>query len=282
MFYIGCPLWGNKEWVGNFFPARTQSRDFLREYSQRLTAVEGNTTFYALPDMQTVQRWRQDTPATFRFCPKVSRDISHAGDISARQEQIEFFLTRLVALGPRLGPCFLQLPPGFTPADVPQLRSVLDHWPGDIRLAVEVRNRQFFEEPHETDLNALLAQYSVARVLMDTRPIRVGTPQEQALLQAQERKPDLPVHITTTCDLVFVRYIGHPKMHVNDQFLSQWVQHVTSWLQEGKTVFFFCHCPQEVYAPAICLNFYARVREQIPTLPPLQSRDEQPQQGQLF
>ena len=49
MFYIGCPLWGYKEWVGNFLPAHTPARDFLRLYSRRLTAVEGNTIFYALP-----------------------------------------------------------------------------------------------------------------------------------------------------------------------------------------------------------------------------------------
>ncbi len=78
MFYIGCPMWGYKEWVGSFFPARTPASDFLRLYSRRMSAVEGNTTFYALPSVATVSRWRQETPETFRFCHKVSRDISHA------------------------------------------------------------------------------------------------------------------------------------------------------------------------------------------------------------
>jgi len=45
MFYIGCPAWGFKEWVGNFFPPHTPARDFLRLYSRKLTTVEGNTTF---------------------------------------------------------------------------------------------------------------------------------------------------------------------------------------------------------------------------------------------
>jgi uncharacterized protein YecE (DUF72 family) len=285
MFYIGCPLWGNKEWVGNFFPPRTASKDFLRLYSQRLTSVEGNTTFYALPDVETVRRWRQETPPTFRFCPKVSRDISHAGDLSAKREQVLTFIAQLQHLGTRLGPCFLQLPPAFAPVDLPQLQAFCEFWPKDVRLAVEVRHRQFFQEPYETEVNDLLDHYGAARVVMDTRPIRVGSQQEQAMLQARERKPDLPVHVVATADIVFVRYIGHPHMEVNDQFLPEWTRSVVDWLQAGKTIYFFCHCPEEKYAPGICANFYARVREQVPTLPPLWQEpelDEQPQQGQLF
>src|SRR5690348_11456037 len=50
MFYIGCPMWGYKEWVGSLFPLHTPQREFLRLYSQRLSAVEGNT---ALMEFQT-------------------------------------------------------------------------------------------------------------------------------------------------------------------------------------------------------------------------------------
>ena len=47
--YLGCPVWGLKGWVGNFFPAGAKQRDFLALYSRRLNAVEGNTTFYVIP-----------------------------------------------------------------------------------------------------------------------------------------------------------------------------------------------------------------------------------------
>src|SRR5579863_4427443 len=78
VFYIGCPMWGYKEWVGTFFPPRTAQSDFLRLYSRRLLTVEGNTTFYALPTAQVIAHWRSETPPGFHFCPKISRDISHA------------------------------------------------------------------------------------------------------------------------------------------------------------------------------------------------------------
>jgi uncharacterized protein YecE (DUF72 family) len=45
-FYIGCAVWGYKEWVGELFPSGSKNADFLALYSRRLTTVEGNTTFY--------------------------------------------------------------------------------------------------------------------------------------------------------------------------------------------------------------------------------------------
>src|SRR5450631_4053806 len=61
MFYIGCPMWGYKDWVGTLFPPHTPASDFLRLYSNKLSTVEGNTTFYALPSQETIARWRQET-----------------------------------------------------------------------------------------------------------------------------------------------------------------------------------------------------------------------------
>ena len=48
-FYLGCAVWGYKEWVGELFPPGSKSTDFLSLYSRRLTTTEGNTTFYATP-----------------------------------------------------------------------------------------------------------------------------------------------------------------------------------------------------------------------------------------
>src|SRR5258708_25043896 len=189
-------MWGYKDWVGTFFPARTPSSDFLRLYSRRLNTVEGNTVFYALPSAETIARWSQETPETFRFCPKVSRNISHTTRLDMQKDETLLFVERMRGLGTRLGPIFLQLPPSFEPEQLPQIQAFLDFWPTDIRLAVEVRHPDFFEPPHATKLNTLLSHYNVARVMMDTRPIRVGSTKEQKILKAREAKPNLPLHIT--------------------------------------------------------------------------------------
>lgn len=287
MFYIGCPAWGYKEWVGrdNFFPPRTPASDFLRLYSRKLSTVEGNTTFYAIPSADTVARWQHETPEAFRFCPKIPRSISHETGLEARKDDTLAFIERMRGLGTRLGPIFLQLPPAFSPSQLPALETFLSFWPHDIRLAVEVRHPGFYTEPLAETLNSILRQHNVARVLMDTRPIRTGTEQEQHMLQARERKPDLPLQIVVTSDFAFVRYIGHPTMEVNGSFLDQWVQQCEQWLKQGLTLYVFCHCPFEEHSPAICLELYTRLTKVIslPALPwQAEKSDMEFEQGQLF
>ena len=285
MFFIGCPMWGYKEWVGSFFPARTPAGDFLHLYSRRLTAVEGNTVFYALPSAEIVARWREETPPTFRICPKVSRGISHEARLDQTRDEALFFVERMRGLGSRLGPIFLQLPPAFGPAQLSQLETFLAFWPTDARLAVEVRHPDFYREQHASVLNALLTRYHAARVMMDTRPIRTGSAEEQAVLQARERKPNLPIQIAATADFAFLRYIGHPRMEVNLSFLDNWAQQIAQWLKQGMTVYVFCHCPFEKHSPDICAALYQRVGALQP-LPPLSWQDEadasEMQQPRLF
>ncbi len=288
MFYIGCPAWGYKEWVGhdNFFPPKTPASDFLRLYSRKLSTVEGNTTFYAVPSADTVARWQQETPEAFRFCPKIPRSISHEPRIDTRKDDTLAFVERMQHLGTRLGPIFLQLPPAFSPGQLPTLETFLAFWPQNTRLAVEVRHPNFYTEKDAEMLNSVLRQYNVARVLMDTRPIRTGTEQEQYMLQARERKPNLPLQIVTTTDFAFVRYIGHPKMEVNASFLDQWVQQCKQWLTHGLTLYVFCHCPFEEHSPNICLELYNRLTKVIslPALPWQEEKSdkEELEQGHLF
>jgi len=268
VLYLGCPMWGYKAWVGELFPPRTPASEFLRLYSRRFLTVEGNTTFYSLPSPETIARWVQETPETFSFCPKVSREISHAPRLDTQKHATSIFVERMRGLGTRLGPIFLQLPPTFTPAHLPQLQAFLDNWPRDVRLAVEIRHADFFQATHEEALNNLLKTYNVARVMMDIRPLQTGSASEQRELLAQERKPGLPLHKTTTTDFTFLRYIGHPRKEVNEPFLHEWAKQLGQWHKQEQTLYVFCHCPNEEHSPEICVEFYQQLRKQIP-LPPL-------------
>jgi uncharacterized protein YecE (DUF72 family) len=285
LFYIGCPMWGYKEWVGNFFPSRTPAGDFLRLYSRRMTTVEGNTVFYAIPSAETIARWHGETPPTFHFCPKIPRTISHASHLDAGKDELLFFTDRMRSLNERLGPIFLQLPPTFAPTHLFQLQSFLIYWPPDLRLAVEVRHPDFFQEPHAGALNNLLSQHHAARVMMDTRPIQIGSHEETQVLQSRERKPNLPLQISLTTDFAFVRYIGHPRAEVNDPFFNSWAEQMAEWLTHDITVYVFCHCPFEVHSPILCYTLYERVRALAP-VPPLPWRPESsgkgPEQTRLF
>ena len=275
-FFIGSAVWAHQGWVGNFFPKGTKQADYLREYAKRLTTVEGNTTFYATPSVETVLRWASDTPATFRFCPKLPRSVSHAGQLMPHLSEAQRFVDLLRNLGTRLGPMFLQLPPRYSPKLTYDLQKFLEAWPREVQLAVEVRHLDWFSEPHHSVLNALLQTHDVGRVIIDTRPIRTlsgaridpGTMQVQ-VEAAQERKPDVPVLPVRTASFAFVRYIGHPDVEANGPLLDVWADQMAAWLKEGAAVYAFCHSPDQTYAPPICRELYQRVaaRVQIHPLP---------------
>src|SRR5690242_13192442 len=124
--YLGCPIWSFKGWVGNFYPKGTKPADFLREYARRLTTIEGNTTFYAVPAPKTIEQWGTQTPASFRFAPKLPRAISHDGKLVEHIEQARQFVEIMSGLGPRLGAMFLQLPPNYSPRLFDDLQAFVD------------------------------------------------------------------------------------------------------------------------------------------------------------
>ena len=199
--YTGCPIWSFKGWVGNFYPKGTKPSEFLREYAKRVTTIEGNTTFYAVPAQKTIEQWVAETPETFRFCPKVPKAISHEGKLMENVERARAFIDIMSQLGTRLGPMFLQLPPRYSPKLIGDLTAFLAQWPREMRLAVEVRHLDWFDSPHDEALNQPLMEYNMARVTIDTRPIRDLNGDEilagsvyQSLVEARERLHHLATH----------------------------------------------------------------------------------------
>ncbi len=267
-FHLGCAVWSFKGWIGELFPPQSRAGDFLRLYSQRLTAVEGNTTFYAVPDDKTVTRWREETPAGFKFCPKLPRDLTHQ---HLRQPAIEGaarFLKLMQGLGDRLGPIFAQLPPSYGPAQLADLTTFLRAWSHHAApLALEVRHPGWFQEPHASRLNDCLLQLGVGRVLLDTRPIYESADDPQ--LSSERRKPQLPLQPVVTAPFTLVRFISHPDRASNRQYLAAWVQHVEQWLQQGTQVYFFMHCPAEVHSPGTARMFQEMLEQSGVPVPPL-------------
>ena len=116
-YYTGCAVWAFKGWLGDFYPTGSKAGDFLRLYCDRMTAVEGNTTFYSMPNAETIQRWADHHALQLSVLPQAApRAYSHQGKLVPFVEASHRFLQNP---GPpwvqRLGPLFIQLPPGLQP-----------------------------------------------------------------------------------------------------------------------------------------------------------------------
>jgi uncharacterized protein YecE (DUF72 family) len=287
MFYLGCAVWAFKDWVGDFYPKGAKSGDFLRLYGDRFTTVEGNTTFYSIPDAATVDRWAEQTPETFRFCPKLPRLYSHSGELMPHFPDSLAFLKTMQRLGPRLGPMFLQLPPSYGPDRLADLTQFLTRWPrGEAPISVEVRHLNWFQTEQAERLNEMLERLKVGRVLLDTRTMYDG--QEEGLpdpqFASERRKPKVPLQPVVTTDFTLVRYISHPDLNFNEPYLMEWVPRLVHWLEQGKTVYLFIHCPDEARSPAIAHHFYESLKIAYPNLPklPWESVEQPASQLSLF
>ncbi|WP_414561842.1 MULTISPECIES: DUF72 domain-containing protein [unclassified Anabaena] len=268
-FFIGCAVWAYKGWVGELYPQGTRATEFLHLYSRRFTTVEGNTTFYAVPNQETVARWASETPPGFEFCLKLPRDITHKGLLQPAIPEALAFLEQMRPLDKHLGPMFAQLPPSYSPALIDDLTSFLEAWPRtEAPLAVEVRHCNWFIEPYKSNLAEILAKLGVGRVLLDSRPIYTGEDDPQ--LNSQRRKPKLPLQLSVTAPFCLIRFISHPTLSENQPFMEEWVQHIQQWLQTGTRIYFFVHCPLEERSPGTA-RYFQQLLEQnnvaVPLLP---------------
>jgi uncharacterized protein YecE (DUF72 family) len=254
--YLGCPVWAHAPWRGTFFTRDAARRDFLPQYASVFDTAEGNATFYGLPSAETVARWAAEAPATFRFCFKFPRTITHDLHLVNAEAATTEFLLRLAPLQGRLGPFFLQLHQSFDARRVPDLAAYLRTLPSEFSYAVEVRSPDFFaEDAAEQALDAMLAERNVERVNFDTRGLFASTATDEFTSDAKRKKPRVPLRHTAIGAQPFVRFVGDPNIEKNDLVLREWAHVVARWLEEGRTPFFFLHHPDDAHAPALVRRF---------------------------
>jgi len=280
-YYLGCPSWNEPAWRTSLYPAEARPGDFLALYGRVFNAVEGNTTFYARPSAQTVQRWAAAMPADFRFCAKLPRDISHGGDLREQSAAAEAFLALLKPLGPRLAPLWLQLPATFGPQRLAELASFLAALSGQA-LAVEVRHPAFFARgEEERALNRLLLERGVERICLDSRALFSCRADDPAVRHAQAQKPRLPPRPAAFSLFPQLRFIGHPELAANDAFLAPWLDKVAAWIEEGRSPYVFLHTADNRLAPDLARRFHRQLGGRLPGLPALPEPIGAPQAEQL-
>lgn len=262
-YHLGCPIWACDRWKGNFFTHNAPQRQFLQQYSSVFNTVEGNSTFYGIPSQDTVQRWADSTPDGFRFALKFPRAISHEQQLTKAVAATREFLDVLAVLhdADRLGPAFLQLSPTFSPRSFTDLEKFLRSLPSEFPYGVEVRHADFFDRgPNEHQLEDLLTDLQIDRVLFDSRPLFSAPPSDQHEVTSQARKPKSPFRDTVTGKHPMLRLVGRNDVQQVLPWVQQWAPIVASWIARGKKPYVFAHAPDDLNAPAFARMFHEELK----------------------
>nr|MBP8220465.1 DUF72 domain-containing protein [Aeromonadaceae bacterium] len=145
--------------------------------------------------------------------------------------------------------------------------------------ALEVRHPDFFAKGEaERALNRLLMEQGVNRVMLDSRPLFSVPATTATLVDAQGKKPRLPVHLLATASAPMVRFIGLPDPAANHPFLPSWLPHWRQWLAEGKDLYLYIHTADNAQAPELARQI-TRLLEQ--EMAPWPGENDRARQGVL-
>jgi uncharacterized protein YecE (DUF72 family) len=268
--HVGCAMWSYAPWQGRFLPRSLSPRDRLSAYATWCNAVEGNTTFYATPALDTVKSWAEQTAPDFRFILKLPKSITHERRLADVGEPLRTFLAAIEPLGQRAHTLWIQLPPSFSPADLGALAGFIGRLPSGYRYSVEVRDRAFFVDPRsEQQLERVLGTVGAEWVTFDTTVLFGSPPTSDAEREAWTKKPRMPRRSRALTSDPVVRYIGRDDVTRTVAGWQPWVDTVADWLREGRSPTVFIHTPDNVDALELARRFHDDVRARVPEVEPL-------------
>ena len=263
-YYLGLPQWQHPVWEGGCLAGGGTA---LQRYARQFSSVEGNTTFYGLPKPDTVKRWRDETPDDFRFCFKFHQDLSHRSALEVANPKVAEQFEVLEPLADKIGLLNLQLPKSFNSEGVEHIHRFLLALPKTFNYSVEVRHPEFFAKgDEERAFNQMLLETGVNRVMFDTRPIFAVTAMDSATLDAQQKKPKVPLHVISTGQHPQVRFISTMLWSESDRYLDQWVSKVLQWIDEGRVPYLFFHTPDCAEAPELAARFVDKLKQAKPSV----------------
>lgn len=148
---IGCSGFSYREWKEIFYPAGLAHKNWFRFYCEHFNCIEINSSFYKLPTIKALTKWKEESPPDFTFSMKAPRLISHYKQLNDCTEMMADFYKLLTdGLGEKLGIVLLQFPPAFA-FNGERLNKILQVTSSAVSTTVEFRHPSWWnEEVYET------------------------------------------------------------------------------------------------------------------------------------
>lgn len=226
--FIGTSGWSYKGWEKTFYPSKVPVREHFKYYATQFPTVEVNLTFYRLPKPAMVQGWINKAPSGFVYAVKGSRFITHMKKLTGLDGAVDRYFERIEPMRHLVGAVLWQLPPMLR-NDPVRLESFLKVLPAGYRYAVEFRHGSWLNR----DTYDILTEHRAAFVSVSSLA--------------------MPVDLTVTTDLVYIRFHGLQGGAAHDyteEELEPWARHIRRQSRLGRTVFAYFNNDWNVRAPA--------------------------------
>ncbi|MDX8046171.1 DUF72 domain-containing protein [Gracilibacillus sp. S3-1-1] len=238
---IGLTGWGDHS---TLYQTNKDRQNKLAAYSGHFPVVEIDSSFYAIQSADNYQKWVDETPSSFSFVIKAYQTITgHDRKALTNREAKELVDAFVESIQPvlkanKLNTVLLQFPPWFDlkQRNIAKIKKI-KQWMGDIPIAIEFRNRTWFEENEPLTLR-FLHELGVTHVICDEPQAGIGS---------------IPTVVATTNDRVLIRFHGR-NVHgwnnhgqenwrevrflyrYNEAELQEWVKEIQQLEKQGKEV----------------------------------------------
>lgn len=225
--HIGTSGWHYGHWEGPFYPDKTPSEKYLGYYSKSFKTVEINSSFYRMPDKETIREWRDTVPEGFRFSVKASRYITHMKKLKDPEAAVSYLISTVSLLRNKLGPILFQLPPKWH-ANPERLESFIKSLPRDYDYAFEFRDTSWFDDR----IYEILEKHNTAFCIYEIGGVKSPRIVTADIVYLRLHGPDGP-------------YRGQYTTHV----LTEWAGRISKWRNEGKEIYCYFDNDEAGYAP---------------------------------
>jgi len=205
---IGTSGWHYEHWKGLFYPDKLPKTRWFEHYAQHLDTVEINNTFYRLPKVSFMEKWRDQAPKDFIYTVKASRYLTHLKRLKDPAEPLKTFFKPVNALKETLGPVLYQLPPNMH-KNIERLSNFLKLLPKNKVAVMEFRHESWYCD----DVYELLDKHNVGFCVHDMTDIE--TPK------------------IITGDIIYIRFHGTTGKYEGDYPKSK-LKHWARWIKENE------------------------------------------------
>lgn len=216
--HIGTSGWSYKHWKDIFYSAGVKQEEWLSFYARQFSTTEINTSFYHLPVPKTVQGWKKNVPGAFKFCPKISRYLTHMKKLNDAEKVMQPFFDVFATMKRKLGPVLVQLPPSFkfNYDKAKSFYKICQKKFSYYRFAMEVRHASWVTD----ESIQLMRHYKMAFVI-------------------SQSGAGFPYETFVTAPDVYIRFHGPGALYAsnyNEVQLQQFYKQFIQWKKDGHNV----------------------------------------------